>query len=78
MERKIQVSKGIKQLLLVFRQMGLVITDRGWDDQLTVYGSDEQFAQAWKRLGGGSSYRPWETITELHGNMKEDDSEYSA
>jgi hypothetical protein len=71
MERVVQVNKGIKQLLLVFRQTGLVITDRGWDGQLTVYGSNEQFAQAWKRLGGGSSYRPWETLTEIHGNVKE-------
>lgn len=78
MERKIQVSKGIKQLLLAFRQVGLVITDRGWDGQFTAYGSDEQFAQAWKRLGGGSSYRPWETLTLIDGNVKEDDSEYSA
>ena len=75
MERTIQVKKGIKQLLLAFRQVGLEIVDRGWDGQFTVYGSVEQFAQAWKRLGGGPSYRPWETITELHGNMKESNDE---
>jgi hypothetical protein len=75
MERTIQVKKGIKQLLLAFRQTGLEIVDRGWDGQFTVYGSDEQFAQAWKRLGGGSSYRPWETITELHGNVKIEEEE---
>ena len=75
MERTIQAKKGIKQLLLAFRQTGLEIVDRGWDGQFTVYGSNEQFAQAWKRLGGGSSYRPWETLTLIEGNVKEETDE---
>jgi len=74
-ERTIQAKKGIKQLLLAFRQTGLEIVDRGWDGQFTVYGSNEQFAQAWKRLGGGSSYRPWETLTLIEGNVKEETDE---
>jgi hypothetical protein len=75
MERTIQVKKGIKQLLLAFRQTGLEVVDRGWDGQFTVYGSDEQFAQAWKRLGGGPSYRPWETLSLIDGNVKLNEEE---
>lgn len=73
--REIVVQRGVKQVFAAFRSVGLTVVDRGWNGHLTVQGTPEQFAAAWKRCGGGPSHRPWETITELHGNVREEDDD---
>lgn len=72
MKREVAISRGVKQVFAAFRAAGLLVVDRGWDGHFTVQGTPEQFAAAWKRCGGGPSHRPWETITELHGNVREE------
>ena len=71
--REIVIPRGVKQVFAAFRAAGLTVVDRGWDGHFTVEGSPEQFAAAWKRCGGGPSHRPWETLTEVHGNVREED-----
>lgn len=68
--REIAIHRGVKQVFAAFRSVGLLVVDRGWDGHFTVEGSSEQFAAAWKRCGGGPSHRPWETLSELNGNVR--------
>lgn len=75
--REIIIPRGVKQVFAAFRATGLSVVDRGWDGHFTVEGSPEQFAAAWRRCGGGPSHRPWETLSELDGNVREEDETVS-